>query len=345
MNIEIGLGGVLNIPGVSGYGREKITKCREDLNAIRSGCCFDYLEGIPASKDLADWAEDEGFPYRVFTGLYVPGGVDGHPDGLEVLKQNLEICAKYPTINTLNMQVLGNNDSPSFDELYRFYEQAEELAVAQRVQLTTETHIDRFTYDPSRMLAVHEYLKRESRGKLGLNIWADFSHYVHQMENAVCMKNHPAFAPGRRPGRADFEAVVDQVIHSDLIVGGHLRCAAPSSLGRECGAIQYPIVAPSSDPYADVTDALRFHGTWQEERTYVWKKVYRTLFAHVGKSEGNGTLRFASEFIRCEDDYNMDGYTNYWQNLNVIAWAKSVLDEMENLRGNAALTLTPGKTE
>ena len=30
------------------------------------------------------------------------------------------------------------------------------------------------------------------------------------------------------------------------------------------------------------------------------------------------------------DDYNMDGYTNYWQNLNVIAWAKSVLDEMES---------------
>ena len=41
----------------------------------------------------------------------------------------------------------------------------------------------------------------------------------------------------------------------------------------------------------------------------------------------------------------MDGYTNYWQNLNVIAWAKSVLDEIENLRGNAALTLTQGKTE
>ena len=81
-----------------------------------------------------------------------------------------------------------------------------------------------------------------------LNIWADFSHYVHQLENAVCMKNHPAFAPGRRPGRADFEAVVDQVIHSDRIVGGHLRCAAPSPLGRERGAIQYPIVAPSSDP-------------------------------------------------------------------------------------------------
>ena len=46
-----------------------------------------------------------------------------------------------------------------------------------------------------------------------LNIWADFSHYVHQLENAVCMKNHPAFAPGRRPGRANFEAVVDEVIN------------------------------------------------------------------------------------------------------------------------------------
>ena len=183
---------------------EKITKCREDLNAIRSGCCFDYLEGIPASKDLADWAEDEGFPYRVFTGLYVPGGVDGHPDGLEVLKQNLEICAKYPTINTLNMQVLGNNDSPTFDKLYRFYEQAEKLAGAQGVQLTTETHIDRFTYDPSRMLAVHEYLKHESRGKLGLNIWADFSHYVHQMENAVCMKKSPGFCARAEAGACRF---------------------------------------------------------------------------------------------------------------------------------------------
>ena len=294
MKIEIGLGGVLNIPGDSGYGREKITKCAEDLDQIRPGCRFDYLEGIPESDDLARWAEDEGFPYRVFTGLYVPGGIDGHPDGLEVLKQNLEICAKYPTINTLNMQVLGSSESPSFDKLYRFYEQAEKLTGAQSVMLTTETHIDRFTYDPSRMWAVHEYLKHESRGQLGLHIWADFSHYVHQLENGVCMKNHPAFAPGRRPWRADFEAVVDQVIHSDRIVGGHLRCATPSQLGRERGAIQYPLVAPSSDPYADVTDELQYYGTWREERTHVWKNFYQALFAHAGKSEGNGTLRFAS---------------------------------------------------
>lgn len=253
MQIEIGLGGVLNIPGDSGYGREKIIKCREDLNTIRPGCCFDYLEGIPASEDLAHWAEDEGFPYRVFTGLY----------------------------------------------------------------------------DPSRMWAVHEYLMHESRGQLGLSIWADFSHYVHQLENAVCMKNHPAFAPGRRPGRTDFEAVVDKVIQSDLIVGGHLRCATPSPLGRERGAIQYPIVAPSSDPYADVTDELLHHGMWQEEKTRVWKNFYRALFTHSKKTESDQTLRFASEFIRCEDDYNMDGYTNYWQNINVIAWAKSVLKSIE----------------
>jgi hypothetical protein len=328
MKIEIGLGGVLNIPGDSGYGREKIMTCWEDLDRIRPGCCFDYLEGIPASKDLAQWAEDRGFPYRVFTALYVPGGVDGHPDGLEVLKQNLEICAKYPTINTLNMQVLGNSESPSMEALYDFYKQAEKLAGAQGVLLTTETHIDRFTYDPSHALAVHEFLKRESRGKLGLNIWADFSHYVHQMENEACMKKHPAFAPGRTPGRADFEAVVDQVIHSNLIVGGHLRCAAPNPLGRERGAIQYPLVAPSSDPYADVTDELLYHGMWQEERTHAWKNVYKALFAHAGKSEHDGTLRFASVFIRCEDDFYLDEYTIYWQNLNVIAWAKSAIDEI-----------------
>ena len=208
------------------------------------------------------------------------------------------------------------------------------MAGAQGVLLTTETHLDRFTYDPSHMLAVHEYLKRESGGTLGLNVWADFSHYVHQMENESCMKHHPAFSPGRKPGRADFEAVVDQVIHSDLIVGGHLRCAAPNPLGRERGAIQYPLVATSSDPYSDVTDELQFHGTWREERTHVWKNFYQALFAHAKKSEGNGTLRFASEFICCEDEFNMDGYTNYWQNLNSIAWAKSVLDRIDNEHGS-----------
>jgi hypothetical protein len=34
------------------------------------------------------------------------------------------------------------------------------------------------------------------------------------MENEACMKKHPAFSTGRKPGRADFEAVVDEVIHS-----------------------------------------------------------------------------------------------------------------------------------
>ena len=69
MNIEIGLGGVLDIPGGSGYGREKIIKCLADLDRIRPGCRFDYLEGIPESADLAHWAGDEGVPYRVFTDL------------------------------------------------------------------------------------------------------------------------------------------------------------------------------------------------------------------------------------------------------------------------------------
>lgn len=330
MKIEIGLGGVLNIPGDSEYGRKKIIKCREDLNRIRTGCCFDYLEGIPASDDQARWAEDMGFPYRVFTALYVPGGGDGHPDGLEELKQNLEICSRYPTINTLNMQVFGSSESPSMEELYDFYEKAEAMAGAQGVLLTTETHIDRFTYDPSYALAVHEYLQRTSGGNLGLNIWADFSHYVHQMENEACMKAHPAFAVDHKPGRAGFEAVVNELVQSDLIVGGHLRCAAPSPLGRKKGAIQYPIVAPSSDPYADATDELVHHGTWSEERTHVWKNLYRSLFMRAGKSARDGTLRFSSEFIRCEDEYNMDEYTNYWQNLNSIAWAKSVLDGIEN---------------
>ena len=67
MKIEIGLGGVLNIPGDSGCGQEKIMRCLKDLDRIRSGCRFDYLEGVPDSRDLARWAEDEGFPYRVFT--------------------------------------------------------------------------------------------------------------------------------------------------------------------------------------------------------------------------------------------------------------------------------------
>jgi hypothetical protein len=328
MKIEIGLGGVLNIPGDSGYGREKVVKCREDLNMILPGCCFDYLEGIPDSEDLAHWAEDMGFPYRVFTALYVPGGFGGHPDGLEVLKKNLEICERYSTITTLNMQVLGSSESPSMEELYDFYEKADAMAGAQGVLLTTETHIDRFTYDPSYALVVQEYLQRESGGDLGLNIWADFSHYVHQMENEACMKAHPAFTVDHKPGRAGFEAVVDELIRSGLIVGGHLRCAAPNSLGREKGAIQYPIVAPSSDPYSDATDELIHHGTWREERTHTWKNLYRSLFVHAGKSASDGTLRFSSEFIRCEDEYNMDGYTNYWQNLNVIAWAKSALNDV-----------------
>jgi hypothetical protein len=50
-------------------------KGREELNTIIPRCCFDYLEGIPDSKDLGLWAEDEGFPYQVFPALYVPGGV------------------------------------------------------------------------------------------------------------------------------------------------------------------------------------------------------------------------------------------------------------------------------
>ncbi len=56
------------------------------------------------------------------------------------------------------MQVWGNNETPTIAALVEFYGIAEEMAGKYGIELYTETHVDRFTYDPRRLIAVHEAL-------------------------------------------------------------------------------------------------------------------------------------------------------------------------------------------
>jgi hypothetical protein len=328
MDIEIGLGGDLYLPNKNESFRKIVTRSARDLHQLDSNLSFDYVEGIPESADDGKWAEDQGFPFRVFTALYVIDQTPDYPQALDELKKNLELCAQVPTIKNLNMQVMGDSSVPNLDQLTSFYQEATRLASAQGVTLSTETHIDRFTHDPSRMMEVHDHLMTNSHGELGLNIWADFSHYVHQFGHPEFLNSHPARDARYPVGRDGFDALLHDIMNSGLIVGGHMRCATPNALNRVQGSIQYPISAPSGDPYADASDDLQSYGIWQEEKTRVWKDLYRKLFKTLKEKKESGTAMFASEFIVHERDYKIDDYSNYWQNLQVIAWAKETIDSL-----------------
>lgn len=330
-NLEIGIGGDLrglDLPPEHRFP-DFLAALRAAVRSVDPTATIDFLEGW-APPEVCAIAADLGCPYRQFTDLYVVGGGHGRPDALETLRHNLEEAAKSRTITALNMQVWGTATEPSDDALCAFYHAAYALAKPYGVGIFTETHIDRFTYDPRRLLRIHERLLRESGGAYGLRVGADFSHYVHQLGNPHGA-NWAAIGSGElRLDPLDPENIVSSRIIRDGLVGyGHLRCAAPNQLPRKSGSIQYPLVDPATDPRSPGTRVeLRIGGAYDEARTRPWREFYRQTFAYQLSHPERPVARFSTEFIECEDEYKMDGYSNLHQNIAALCWAQRLKREI-----------------
>jgi hypothetical protein len=342
-NLEIGIGGDLG--GDLGIGEGKpwsewVKALQKEVARRDPLARIDFIEGCP-DPDGAKVAADLGMPFRQFTDLYVVGGKrEGREeDALVTLERNLEKAAAAKTVTALNMQVWGIKEEPSLDALCAFYHAAYALALPYGIGLFTETHVDRFTYDPRRLLAVHERLLAESKGAYGLQVGADFSHYVHQLGNPH-MDNWAEIKAGRlRIDPFDPENVVStRIIQGGLVGYGHLRCAAPNDRPRDAGSIQYPIADPASDPYQAYAGELACGGRWDGSRTRWWKEFYRQAFAYQLAHPERAVARFSTEFIGWNDhcDYRIEKYSNLHQNLSCLVWAQGLKRELLASRSASA---------
>ena len=157
-----------------------------------------FVEIVPPearAEEFAEIAAEHGMPLKQFTRLCVLGGDDENPDAFEALSGYLTLAKRAGTVDRLNIQVLGDSTTPSLDALCGFYLRAEEMAQAQGIGLYTETHVDRFSHDPRRLLAVRDRLRETTGGCTGLRVAADFSHYLHQIGNPH-FPQWPAIASG-----------------------------------------------------------------------------------------------------------------------------------------------------
>jgi len=343
-NLEIGvggdLGGELGLPKGAPFGRW-LQALKAEVRSLDPLGTIDFIEGI-GDAEQARIASAEGMPYRQFTDLYVVGGNrEGRTeDAVATLTRNLATAATMGTIESLNMQVWGVGEEPSDEALCTFYHQAEPLARAQGITLFTETHVDRFTYDPRRLLRIHKRLLAESSGAYGLRVGADFSHYVHQLGNPTT-PNWAAIRSGElildpfNPANI----VTTGIIDAGLVGYGHLRCAVPNDRARDHGSIQYPLRDPASDPHQPWRGELACGGTWDEARTRPWREFYRQVFAYQLAHPQRRVARFSSEFIGWNDhcDYRIEGYGNLHQNLAVVAWAQGLKRQLLGARTSAAI--------
>ena len=96
------------------------------------------------------------------------GGDAENPDAVDALTGYLDLAARTGTVDRINIQVLGDASSPPVEDLVAFYLNAEELAEGTGIDLYTETHVDRFSHDPRRLLEVHHRLQEASGGRTGV---------------------------------------------------------------------------------------------------------------------------------------------------------------------------------
>jgi hypothetical protein len=303
--IEIGIGGDLsglrgrqNGRSYDGDFQAQFAHLKELLAAYDPAARIQFIESPPPvdlAEEFGEAAAAAGMPVRQFTSLYVIGGNESQPDALDALRANLALAKRTGTVERLNMQVWGTATIPAVRTLVDFYLAAEELAQAAGIELFTETHIDRFTYDPRRLVAVHEALLDRTGGRLGLRVAADLSHYVHQIGNPH-FANWPSISSGAlniNPLDLD-NAVSRHIIGMGLVGYGHLRMAVPNQLPPNHGSIQYPVADPALDP---ATAHLTYGGLsrpWEAERMQFWLRWYRQIFLF----QNIAMVSFAQRMIR-----------------------------------------------
>jgi hypothetical protein len=349
--IEIGIGGDLRglasheaggspaNPGVQQWGtgeglREQFTHLKELIADFDPEASIQFIEVMPPrdrAEEFGAVAAESGIPLRQFTALYVVGGDATTPDALDTLRANLDLARRVSTVERLNMQVLGTNSHPSLEALVDFYVAAEDLAQEAGIALYTETHVDRFTYDPRRLVAVHEALLDHTSGRLGLRVAADFSHYVHQLGNSH-FPNWADIASGTlNLDPLDQENYVSRaIIGAGSIEYGHLRSAVPNDLPRGHGSIQYPIVDPRLDPETANLHHGGLNEPWDGARLVPWLHWYREIFTDHLRHPERPTARFSTEFIGdgTSGEYRVEPYRNLFQNIAMVSTAQGILREV-----------------
>lgn len=341
-NIEIGLGG--HLEGLRGRAepktyegdfRAQFEHLGELISAYDEQSTIQFLETRPPADRVEEFAEAAasfGMPVKQFTYLYVVGGSEDHPDALESLRINLEIARRARTVDRLNMQVWGDNETPSVESLINFYLTAEAMAQDAGIELYTETHVDRFTYDPRRLVAVHEALLDRTGGRTGLRVCADLSHYVHQLGNTH-FPNCEAIASGELniDPRDPSNYVSRNIIATGLINYGHLRTAVPNDLPRGHGSIQYPVVDPKNDPRTTHLANGGMTEPWDAKKIAPWMIWYKEIFKYQIEHPGRPTARFSTEFIGDGvvngplGEYRTGAYSNLYQNIAMIAVARRMV--------------------
>ncbi len=325
---------------VEGDFKSQFDDLKQRMAAYDPEATIQFIESMPPkdrAEEFAEVAAAAGMPVKQFTALYWVGGSSTEPDALVTLRANLDLAKRTGTIERLNMQVIGDNTSPTIEALVDFYCAAEEMAGAEGIEIYTETHIDRFTYDPRRLIAVHEALLDRTGGRLGLRVAADFSHYVHQLGNTH-MANWPAIASGalNLDPRDPDNYVSRQIIAGGLIGYGHLRAAIPNTLPRGQGSIQYPIVDPASDPETADLPNGGMAAPWQGDGLLPWLTWYREIFTYQIAHPERPVARFATEFIGdvAPGDYRTEPYRNLFQNLAMVSTAQRIVREIAASQGS-----------
>jgi hypothetical protein len=284
------------------------------------------------AEELAETASEFEMPVRQFTNVYVIGGNDEYPDALDALRQHLVIAKKVHTIERINMQVVGDNVTPPIEKLVEFYLDAEKMAADAGIELFTETHVDRFTYDPRRLIAVHRQLLDLTNDRIGLRINADLSHYVHQIGNTH-FPNWPSVASGELNLNAlDPENFISRFIINGGLVGyGHLRMAVPNNLPRGRGSIQYPVVDPQKDKETSDLPNGGLDLPWEMEKTKCWWAWYRELFKFQINQRERSVVRFSTEFIGDgrPSEYRVYPYRNLFQNIAMVSLAQRLVEEIQ----------------
>ncbi len=325
--IQIGFGG----EGFGGWWntpfRDRLLRLQEDLAILDETAVVDFLELRPTPEN-AEIARSLHMPILQFTDLYCVE--DG---GLDRVRDNIALAVSCG-IQRINMQVQGDQNTPQIATLVEFYQRAYELADAADILLVTETHIDRFTYDPRRLLAVHQALL--DAGERGLIMHADFSHYAHQIENQQASTWSAQESGDLVLGPKKESDIISSTLIPEIpCYSGHLRMAVPNQLGRGRGSIQYPVVAPEDNGEAVFLE--HYDEYWNGQRTESWWLWYQALAAkHQALPDDAPPLTLATEFICVEDEYRMDPYSNYQQNLHMMVLARKRLLKGERFLLNGA---------
>ena len=342
-NIQIGIGGDLTglrgrLSGRSYEGNfeEQFVHLKELIGSYDASASIDFIECRPpehSPEEFGQVALKHAMPVRQFSFSCDVDGLHSRLFSIQALRENLELARRTGTIDRISLQVQGNNERPSIEDLVDFYIEAESVARDYGIDLYSETHVDRFTYDPRRLVAVHESLSNRTGGVLGLRVNADFSHYIHQLGNSHFCNSEDIAAGRLKIDPLDPTNYVTQNIISAGLVGmGHLRVAIPNNLTRTEGTIQYPVVDPKLDPD---TAHLPYGGmkcAWNAGPLKSWLGWYREVFSYQLSRPERPVARFSSEYIGDGKPgyYGVDQYRNLFQNIAMVSMAHGMIREVQS---------------